>query len=377
MYFFIPGIVSQTLGEVFQLNLPPAVELVLIEKVDAEVLGLLPLTFLLTLTETASEVYSAQDAISTGFFSIPESQVYHTPKAFAELLQIERGKAEVHSTQKACLLQTIETGIRRVSSGKLPTRKPTSRVKTTKPTTDLSGYETGGIEVHSVITSYLIPFGYELSDNSVVNQLVTTHNAIDLSGVTGSQFLPGSPGYVAGEATPAVELVGVEVGYPPQPLPIGFYGVASDIIGVKGANSEVRSILGMSDVGMIDTATSEPKTTLTAESVHILEVASEVDGRVLEARIISIIEPSTKKAVAVSTFAEIGLIELAQAELGSTLSAVEYSRIEKGDRYLQETVFPAIEEGIRESPGKELHLLPSAICLLPSPYAAESAITKP
>lgn len=357
MHFLIPGIVSQTSGLGLILYLPNAIAAFPLEPSQKEVSAPQDATTGSLVEKSDFEVKTANSALYFPSLETLERQVYLTPKASRELGRIERGDFEVHSAPNACSLWTIEQ---------------VSRIKSALSTTDLSGYESSAVEVYSTTTGYEL-----LITSSVGRQLYQIGSAIDAGiGLTRSQFLPGSPGYVAGSREPAVELIGVEVGYPPQPLPTGFIGTTVDVGFVERVEQIASSTRSANDVVGVASALVEVSSSRPFTSLFTLEVATEVNGRALPASIFSTIEP-TRPINVIGDTVFVPLLEVGTKEVESTIFTVEYLSIERSDRYLQETIFPAIENSTLEPSGGQLYEISKAEESFLSDYAAESAITKP
>lgn len=315
----IPGILSQGTGFTVDGNIGPGVAAFLPEAPSSEVPQASPAPSPeLVLGCCSFEVSQATEAVYLPSFEILLRQVYFAPPGFEELLIPQTGDSV------SSVLRTFE---------------------------EVSDLETG-----SPVLSILTALDLQTKSEPGV-KLITIGTAIDLSGVRGSLFLPGSPGYVAGFAPPAVELVGVEVGYPPQPLPVGFIGTARDIYRVELASPQVG-------------------TTKPAKEIDYFAAIEKQINSAKNALFVSRIELVSRPLIGVAGFNDLIYLE-SGLEVSSTGSAEGRITIEATTLYNNERILQASISQIQESPERELQQLPRAYELLLSSYAAESAITKP
>ena len=361
MYFPLPGILSQFKVFVVDGNIGEAIYPSVYEVANTEVLGTLP-TFDSTLIDAA-------EAIAYGAANLTTQ--------ISRIKPVERELQFVDSFIDLSRVQTADRfafGAARLASQVLIVGTSSGEIQGTLPTLQLIKIEIGSTKVSGNVL--------QTSEISIIEQcdreLHLLPSTFCLLPSIKAEFLPGSPGYVPGEATDAVELIGVEPGYPPLPLPVGFLGSASELIRGEATDAEVFTALTGTDIRRVEVAEAEVKSTLEASYPSSIQIP---DSRPRTA--LSGIYLSTIEAVVDNQLTKIGFgrenikIEPASNRVASIITAIELEGFEIGDIWFNENPLAVIEVSQIESPEKEARPLPAAFCLLASPYAAESAITNP
>ncbi len=220
---------------------------------------------------------------------------------------------------------------------------------------ELITIESGWTEVLPNVTSAI---EIELVE-PIQRELQSVPIAYDLSPITlKTEFLPGSPGYVAGIPALAVELIGVEPGLVPLPLPAGQPFAAKELLRIEAALTEIQGTRNTSEFSI-------------TEAAHNL-----LDNRTLPANTISIIEVADAEPQVTAIATAISELEPVEAKISSNITAPQLITIESGWTEVRPNVTSAIEIKLIEPIQKELQLL-LPITHYPLPQEAVSLITKP
>ena len=323
MYFVLPGVVSQAKTFVVDGNISGSTELVGVASGDSEVLT----TWIVNIPSTLEMV----NEIARGR-TISVSQISQIEPVKAEELQLVSGFVDL----------TVVTSVENIVARTLDAK------------------ELIRIEAGFGVYGLLISTTELLSIERVESELQPVPEVSYISPITlKTEFLPGSPGYVAGVPGTAVELLGVDVGYPPEPLPIGVSGIASYLTGVNLGDPEVKS-------------------TRVACQISTIEGSGiSRGGKTIGAIVVSKIEPVDRQAVKVYKGHEIRLIESDCHLVNSIGSADLVSTMKPCETWLYGLPLKAIEISSSEPIEKELQSVPITYYLLPITYAPASAITKP
>ena len=360
MYFPLAGILSQFEAFVVNGNIGEAIYLSAYQGADTEVLGALG-TFDPTLIEAAGAIaFGAANPTSQITRIKPVERELQFVDSFIDLSQVETSDRFTFGAA----LQASQILIIGASRGEVQGRLPTSQlIKIETGSSRVDGNALGTTEISTI----------EQGDR----ELHLVPSTFSLLPSIKAEFLPGSPGYVPGEATDAVELIGVEAGYLPLPLPVGFLGSASEVIGVATA-PEVSTTLAARDIKKVELAEAELKSTLEASYPTSIQIPDIYPRTALSGIYLSTIEAVVDNQLIKIGFGRENIrIETATNKVASTIPAIELKDFEIGEVWLNENPLAVVEVSQIESPEKEACPLPAALCLLASPYAAESAITNP
>ncbi len=379
MYFPLAGILSQFEAFVVNGNIGEAIYLSAYQGADTEVLGTKG-TFEKTLIETAdTEVLGALGTFDPTLIEAAGAIAFGAANTITQITRIKPVERELQFVDSFIDLSQVETSDRftfgaalqasqvliiGASRGEIQGRLPTSQlIKIEIGSSEVRGNALGTTEISTI----------EQGDR----ELHLVPSTFSLLPSIKAEFLPGSPGYVPGVASDAVELIGFEAGYQPLPLPVGFLGSASEVIGVATA-PEVSTTLTARNIKRVELAEAELKSTLEASYLTSIQIPDIYPRTALSGIYLSTIEAVVDNEIIKIGFGRENIrIETATNKVASTIPAIELKDFEIGEVWRNENPLAVVEVSQIESPEKEACPLPAALCLLASPYAAESAITKP
>lgn len=275
MFNLIPGVVSQIAREiVYEIDLSPAIE------------AFLPETGL----EVNTALYTLE--IIEKFNSVKEIKSIFKCK---ELVRIEAGK-KIYKLNYGIEILELEA-------------ITTERAKITKASSII-------VNLESVKEAQKIERAYG-----------------NFSELISSEFLPGSPGYVSGSIGKAIELLRIEIGRLPEPLPTGFLGEAISLSRIESPLVETSQIISAIEQEILEIqAVREVVRTQRAVEIVVLENARKVNT-VFGCQEISIKEIGDIRPLArISKASELVTVEAVGVGLKNTSVAIAIMKLEKSDR---------------------------------------------
>ena len=331
MFFPIAGVVSQFIPSAVNGNIGIAITAFLSQAVEREVNSSLYGSYIGTFETEGTEVNSlltTYDLQLTPYVAAPAERELAFTNSFVDLALVEAA-------------DSLLLGI--IPANELTTTEPLSNeiYGNVLDVTEIENIEPVQRELQSLPTTYyLIPITLK------------------------TEFLPGSPGYVAGIPGTAVELIGVEVGRIPLPLPAGKPKKAAELLKAEATQSEIHSSLS-TNYFLIPTLEIAANQKLNGKAIALNEISR-----------IEIVDRELQFLLPTSYFL-LPTLKPATAKLSSTISATEISGFEVSQIWLNEQPLEVKEISMMQKSDRELQQLPVTNYEFLITYAAVSLITKP